>query len=189
MRGGSPVAIRELGRVSESLPRARGFTFAGGGAGAGGCVCSPCAGVHPRYPIWPPTPGRIFPVRGGSPAWRRLARAWASIPVGWIERSETHRLRAPKALIAAFRCALPSLQVARGSGRQRILAQSVQRGSKCRRSSVAAWGPLLRRRSGPQAATGCRKGRWPELSSRPPERPDRIATPPLANERTRGMTK
>jgi hypothetical protein len=29
-------------------------------------------------------------------------------------------------------------------------------------TSVAAGGPLLRRRSGPPAATGYRKGRWPQ---------------------------
>ncbi|WP_295452996.1 DUF192 domain-containing protein [uncultured Thiodictyon sp.] len=33
-----------------------------------------------------------------------------AIPVGWVERSETHRQRFAKALIAGFRSALPSLQ-------------------------------------------------------------------------------
>jgi uncharacterized membrane protein (UPF0127 family) len=44
------------------------------------------------------------------------------IPVGWVERSETHRPRFAKGLIAGFRCALPSLPT---RSRQRRPAQIV----------------------------------------------------------------
>jgi hypothetical protein len=91
--------------------------------------------AHPRLKPW--TPGRAALAN----RWRKLALSGVSgsYAPAW-EQVPTLQRRVPGRAAGAALIIIPATS---------------------RVTSVAAWGPLLRRRSGPQAATGCRKGRWP----------------------------